>query len=121
MNRNLLMGLWRLMLPIPPALWKKTGAGGGDPLGFMTEDHHRVRDWAVLELARSGEALTPERIAQELELPQPRVVAILDDLERHKTFLFRNAQGAVTWAYPVTVDPTPHRVRFSTGKQVHAA
>ena len=37
------------------------------------------------------------------------------------TFLFRNSQGAVTWAYPVTVEPTPHRVAFSTGEEVYAA
>jgi hypothetical protein len=37
------------------------------------------------------------------------------------TFLFRNEQGAVAWAYPVTVDRTPHYVTFSTGEQVYAA
>ncbi len=42
-------------------------------------------------------------------------------LEKHMTFVFRNEQGAVTWAYPVTVDRTPHRVAFSTGERVYAA
>ena len=121
MDKNMLVGLWRLTLPIPPAIWRKMHEGGGDPLGFMTEAHHRIRDFAVTELTRSGKPLTPECIAQELQLTQTRVVDILDELERHKTFLFRNAQGAVTWAYPVTVAPTPHRVRFSTGEQVYAA
>jgi hypothetical protein len=121
MDQNVLVGLWCLTLPVPAAIWKKMDEGGGDPLAFMTEEHHRVRDFAVTELARSGVPLTPEHIAQELQLPQTRVTDILDELERHKTFLFRNAQGAVTWAYPVTVDPTPHRVRFSTGEQVYAA
>jgi transcription initiation factor IIE alpha subunit len=121
MDKNLLVGLWRLTLPVPPAIWKKRDEGSGNPLEFMTEAHHRVRDFAVLELTRSGVPLTSERIAQELQLPQTRVTDILVELERHKTFLFRNAQGAVTWAYPVTVDPTPHRVRFSTGEQVYAA
>jgi hypothetical protein len=37
------------------------------------------------------------------------------------TFLFRNEEGAVTWAYPVTVERTPHRVSLSTGEQVYAA
>jgi uncharacterized membrane-anchored protein len=122
MNKNMLVGLWRLMLRVPPAIWKHRDAGGGDdPLAFMSEAHHRVRDFAVMELMRSGEPLTPERIAQELQLPQTQVVEILNQLERHKTFVFRNPQGAVTWAYPVTVDPTPHRLRFSTGEQVYAA
>jgi hypothetical protein len=121
MDQNLLVGLWRLTLPVPPAIWKKMDEGGEDPLAFMTEAHHRVRDFAVTELTRSGVPLTPEHIAQELQLPQNRVVEILEELEQHKTFLFRNAQGAVTWAYPVTVDPTPHCVRFSSGEQVYAA
>jgi hypothetical protein len=121
MDKNMLVGLWRLTLPIPPGIWKKMDEGGGDPLEFMTEAHHRIRDFAVTELTRSGKPLAPECIAQELQLPQTRVVDILDELERHKTFLFRDAQGAVTWAYPVTVAPTPHRVRFSTGEQVYAA
>ncbi len=121
MDESMLIGLWRLAIPIPPAVWKKRDQGGGDPLGFMTEAHHRVRDFAVLELTRSEKPLPPERIAQALQLSQARVVEILDDLEQRKTFLFRNAQGSVTWAYPVTVDPTPHRLSFSTGEQVYAA
>jgi hypothetical protein len=87
----------------------------------MTGDHHRVRDFAVQELIAGGKPLAPQRIAQELQLATQRVVEILDELEHHKTFVFRNSQGAVTWAYPVTVEPTPHRVRFSTGEQVYAA
>jgi hypothetical protein len=42
-------------------------------------------------------------------------------LEQHLTFLFRNKQGSVVWAYPVTVDPTPHRVTFNTDEQINAA
>ena len=37
------------------------------------------------------------------------------------TFLFRNAQGAVTWAYPVTVEPRRTASPFSTGEQIYAA
>ena len=121
MNKKLLTGIGHLTLPVPPAIWHKVDEGEGEHLEFMSEAHHRVRDYAVMELPRSGKPLTPERIAQELQLPQTQVVEILDELERHKTFLFRDAQGAVTWAYPVTVDQTPHRVRFSSGEQVYAA
>jgi hypothetical protein len=121
MDRKLLLGLGRLTLPIPPVIWRRMDPGGGDPLAFMSKDHHRVRDFAVLELTRSGQPLPPERIAQELHLPPVRVAEILYELEGHKTFLFRNKQGAVTWAYPVTVDCTPHRLRLSSGEQVYAA
>jgi hypothetical protein len=45
---------------------------------------------------------------------------ILDQLERRKTFLFRSQPPAVTWAYPVTVDETPHRAVFSTGEEAYS-
>ena len=125
MKDSLLLGLWRSLLPVPPAVWKgEVSKGAQDTvrrLGFMSEEHHLVRDLVVQELPRLGQPLSPKFIAQELRLPQAQVVALLDELEKNMTFLFRNQEGAVTWAYPVTIDPTPHRVTFSTGEQVYAA
>jgi hypothetical protein len=125
MNQSLLLGRGRHMLPIPRFLWQRqvagNGVGGRAAVGFMSDDHHRVRDFAVLELPRVGAPLPPELFAERLALPLPRVKAILDELERHMVFLFRNAAGAVTWAYPVTVDRTPHRITFSTGESLYAA
>ena len=124
MDKNLLFGIWRYLLPVPPAIWRKQVVGShesGPDLAFMTADHHRVRDFVVLELPRSGRPLSPKMIANRLELPIERVQTILDELERHKTFLFRNPQGEVAWAYPVTVDVTPHHITFSSGEQVYAA
>ena len=125
MNDSLLLGLWRCLLPLPPAVWKgEVSKGAQDTvrrLGFMSEEHHLARDFVVRELPRLGQPLSPGFIAQELELPEARVVALLDELEKNMTFLFRDQEGAVTWAYPVTVDRTPHRVTFSTGEQVYAA
>ena len=120
MNDSLLLGLWRTMLPVPRAIWHKQVSGGAQ-LDFMSEEHHRVRNFAVRELPRIGNPLSPAFIAQELDLPQPQVTEILDELEQHMTFLFRNERGEVTWAYPVTVDGTPHRLTFSTGEQIYAA
>jgi hypothetical protein len=60
-------------------------------------------------------------IAQSLGMEPGQVASILDELEKNLTFLYRNEQGAVTWAYPVTVVPTPHRITFSTGEQIYAA
>ena len=37
------------------------------------------------------------------------------------TFLFRDNHGRVVWAYPVTVEKTPHHVRFDTGEELYAA
>jgi hypothetical protein len=120
MNDSLLLGVGRFMLPLPRAMWQRQVRGGAH-LGFMSEEHHRVRNFVVRELPRLGEPLSPELIAQELDLDPGRVIAILDELERRMTFLFRNEQGAVAWAYPVTADHTPHCVNFGTGEQIYAA
>ena len=125
MKQSPLLGLGRHILPIPRSLWQRQVAGMGEKnqvaLGFMSDDHRRVHDFAVVELPRVGEPLPPELFAERLNLPLARVGAILDELEQHMTFVFRNAAGAVTWAYPVTVDPTPHRVTFSTGERINLA
>jgi len=120
LDDSLLLGVWRYLLPVPRPIWQSQVRGDAE-LDFMSEEHHNVRDFVVLELPRVGRPLTPEFIAQELNLPLPRVAGILDDLEAHMTFLFRNEQGAVAWAYPVTADRTPHHVTFSTGEQIYAA
>jgi len=49
------------------------------------------------------------------------VKVILDDLESKLFFLVRNGQDAVAWAYPVTAEPTPHRLNFSTGERLYGA
>ena len=125
MKNKLWLGLKRHLLPVPQHVWQGQVEHGAkhnqERLAFMTADHHRVRDYTVRELPRIAAPIPPERIAEDLALPLPHVVHLLDDLEKHLTFLFRNPQGEVTWAYPVTVDPTPHRITFSTGEQIYAA
>ena len=125
MDKGLLIGIWRYILRIPRRIWQGQVVRGAESgqrwLSFMTDDHHRIRDFVVLELPRYEKPIPPEHIAQNLDLPMDQVKDTLDELERKLTFLFRNEQGAVTWAYPVTVDTTPHRVTFSTGEQLYAA
>jgi hypothetical protein len=121
MKDSLLLGLGRYMIPVPRVIWeyvmKAEGRKSGEGLGFMSEDHHRVRDFSVLELPRIGAPLAPESIAEALDLAVPRVVSILEELEERLTFVFRGDQRRVTWAYPVTVAETPHRASFSTGEE----
>jgi hypothetical protein len=124
MRDSLLLGLGRHMIPIPRLLWRRLPRTQARRLraglAFMSEDHHRVRDFCVLELPRAGAPLEPETIAQALGLPVPRVVSILEELEKHLTFVFRGDQRVVTWAYPVTVDETPHHASFSTGEEAYS-
>lgn len=125
MSNRLMSGFWRCMLSVPPFLWEKeitkTGRRIKAGLAFMSPEHRLVHHHIVRELPHAGVPLSPELIADSLKLSADRVNAILNDLETHKTFLFRNSKGAVAWAYPVTVEETPHHVTFSTGEQLYAA
>jgi len=90
-------------------------------LSFMTEEHHRVRDFAVAEIPRLGRALPPGHIAEKTGLSHERVEAIVNELEAHRFFLARDEERRVSWAFPVTSERTPHRLELSTGEAIHAA
>ena len=125
MNKSLLIGLWRFLLRIPRPIWQQEVArsvrAAQKSLAFMTTDHHKVRDFVVREMPRIAEPIPPELVARSLDMDLAHVVTLLDDLEKNLTFLYRNEHGAVTWAYPVTVERTPQRVSFSSGEEIYAA
>jgi hypothetical protein len=125
MEENILLGRNGQILEFPQADWKQHLAQipehSQDRLSFMTENHHQVRYFVVKELVNKGQPIRPEWISAMLDLPVEQVKVILDELESKLFFLVRNEQGAVAWAYPVTVEPTPHRLNFSTGEQLFAA
>lgn len=125
MNNSILLGLDRFMLRIPRSVWQqeivRSERAAKASIEFMTDEHHRVRDFVVRELPRIAEPVSPEVIGQSLNLEPDVLVPILDELEQKLTFLFRNQLGSVTWAYPVTVEKTPHSITFSSGEQIYAA
>lgn len=127
MKDRIMLGLWKYMVSLPPFLMdmrkqiEREKMRYEAAMGFMREDHRRVHHFVVKQLPGSGEPLSPDVIAGNTGLDRDRVVSILDDLEKHLTFLFRNKQGDVTWAYPVTIERTPHHLTFSSGEQVYAA
>ena len=118
MNKSLLLGLWRFILRIPRPIWQqevaRSARASEKSLAFMTADHRKVRDFVVREMPRIAKPISPELIAQSLDMKLEQVLPILDELEKKLTFLYRNEEGAVIWAYPVTVEQTPHCVTFST-------
>lgn len=122
---RLYLGLGRYLLPIPPCLMTMGAAGSArqadKTLARLSPEHHLVRDFVVTEIPRKASSLPVDYIANRLGLPAGRVRDIVDQLERGKVFLFRNERGEVSWAYPVTAEPTPHHVTFSTGEQIYAA
>ncbi len=125
MKETILIGRGHQFTTMPRHKWEQhltaAPAHFEEALGFMSEEHHRVRYFVVRELPKVGKPLSPEFIARKLNLPLSRVNSILDELEKNLTFLFRNEQGDVAWAYPVTVDKTPHQATFSTGEKLYAA
>src|SRR5262249_44571796 len=125
MAEIILMGRGRQVTPVPRIEWEQHLAHvphhQETRLRFMSAAHHQVRYFVVRELPRIGAPIPPEVIADALQLSLARVHTILDELEQQLFFLVRNAQGAVSWAFPVTVDSTPHRLTFSTGEHVFAA
>lgn len=90
-------------------------------LAFMSDDHHRVRNFVVKELPRFGHPITLEDISSELALTPDRTNMILEDLEQRLFFLVRDDHGAVAWAYPLTVESTPHELLFNNREQLYAA
>jgi hypothetical protein len=125
MNKSLLLGMWRFMLRIPRPIWQGEIARGAraaeKSLAFMTVDHHKIRDFVVREIPRFAKPIPPETIAQSLGMELEQVISVLDELEKKLTFLYRDENGAVIWAYPVTAVQTPHRIAFNTGEQIYAA
>ena len=125
MTESVFLGRGKDLVPVPWSMWQRHLADVPghfqSRLSFMSQDHHRVRYFVVLELPRAGTVLSPEFIAGALQLPLERVQTILEDLERNLVFLWRQQTGSVSWAYPVTVDRTPHQIRFSSGESLYGA
>ena len=125
MSEMILLGRGRHISEIPREMWEQhlaqVPAHSGDRLSFMSEEHRRVRYFVVRELPSRGTPLGPEEISSALQLPLEQVETILDELERKLFFLVRNERRAVAWAYPVTVEPTPHHLSFSGGERLYAA
>lgn len=125
MSEKVLIGQGRQIVEISRDKWEAELAHApsavAELLSFMSAEHHLVRNFVVREIPKIGQPLSPEFIAQQLKLEIPKAKEILNDLEKHLVFLFRNKAGEVNWAYPVTCDKTPHHFRFKSGEQTYAA
>ena len=110
---------------LPTVDWKQLVLAaierGRRRVDFMSEEHHAIRRTAVTELVRTGQPIVPETFSRQLDISAARTGEILDELERNLFFLVRNEEGAVSWAFPVTSDRTPHKLAFSTGERLYGA
>lgn len=125
MSNKLMLGLWRYIINVPSFLWQKQIAAGkmkfDKEAGALSSEYQRIHHFVVKELPRHRKPMTPEFISASLGMSVDSVIAALDYLENRKAFLYRNSDHDVTWAYPVTVEKTPHRITFGTGEQLYAA
>ena len=125
MDEKILLGRDQKMVEVPQATWKQHLAQipqhSQSRLDFMTETHHKIRYFVVKELVHRQKPIEPELISDYLNMPLELVNSALEELERKLFFLVRNEQGSVAWAYPVTVENTPHKITFSSGEQLYAA
>jgi hypothetical protein len=125
MDATILLGRDRNIVAYPEAAWKEHLARipehSHERLSFMTKAHHEVRYFVVREMAARQEPIEPALIVGQLRMPLAQVISILDELEAKLFFLVRDEDGRVTWAYPVTVTPTPHALTFSSGERLYAA
>jgi hypothetical protein len=125
LQKKLLFGFWRFILKAPPSLLEKRMQGAKrkfqKEMAFMTAGHRRIHHLIVRELPGHGGPMPADFIAERAGMAVAQVRSILKDLDEHMTFICRNRQGEVVWAYPVTVEKTPHRVTLGSGEQVYAA
>lgn len=125
MQNKLMAGVWRLMVGVPPFLWEKQIERAKHKVNqstrFMSREHRLVHHFVVREMPRVGGPISAEMVARELDIPLERTRELLQELEEHLTFLVKNSHGEVIWAYPVTVEKTPHAITFGSGEQLYAA
>lgn len=81
----------------------------------------QIHHWVVKEFPSRKEPISLSDIADRFKQDLKTVETIITELENDKTFLYRNRSKGINWAYPVTLDTTPHEVSFSSGETVHAA
>ena len=125
MSETILTAEGHSIVPVPREQWEAELRGAPAAmktrLAFMTPDHHRVRRFAVAEIPRRGRAIAIDEIAEALSLKRARVEEIIAELERALFFVVRNDRNAVSWAFPVTADETPHALAFDSGERCFAA
>lgn len=125
MEEKIILGRDREILEIPQATWKQELAQipqhSQTRLNFMTDTHHQIRYFVVKEMVIRQKPIEPELISEKLSIPLERVNFLLEELERKLFFLVRNEQGAVAWAYPITVEVTPHKLSFASGERLYGA
>lgn len=125
MTESVLIGRGHTISRIPRAVWQQELRSAPEAirqrLAFMSKEHHLVRNFVVRELPRLARPISLDTISRALGISRTRTSTIVGDLERNLFFLVRADGKEVSWAFPVTVEETGHRLVFSTGERLDAA
>jgi hypothetical protein len=125
MSETILVGRGKNITEVPRSRWEEelrsAPARIRERLEFMSAEHHTVRNFVVREMPGRGRPFSIEEISLALGLSAERAAVIVRDLEANLFFLARPDRHEVSWAFPVTVDETGHRLHFSTGERLDAA
>lgn len=123
--RRVLLGFNHRMIPIPwfvfTRILQREAKKTKRILGGLDKEQRRVHRFVVKNLPGLARPMPPDYIADRLKLDKQRVIQILDELEQRLIFLFRPEGHDIVWAYPVTAEPTPHKLAFSSGERIWAA
>ncbi len=119
------VGISGITFPIPSFIIKKIVSSGikeaRKKVSRFSDLKRQIHHWVVKEIpGRKTPVLLPE-IAEHFDQDITTIESIVQELEDEKTFLFRNRSEGINWAYPVTLDSTPHTVTFSSGETVNSA
>ena len=87
----------------------------------VSEEERKVHRFVVMTMTETNEPVTPEYIAEKLEMALDQVKDTIHKLEELKVFFYRYNHHGINWAYPVTAEKQIHKMVFSTGEQCHAA
>ena len=89
--------------------------------GALSPTQVRVHHLAVQHLPESTEPLSPARLVELSGLPEDTVARTLRELHELLGFVAIDTTSSVVWAYPLTVDSSPHHLAFETGERMSAA
>ena len=119
------LGVGRFTLPMPAFIIRKMVRSGVKKAeikaGRFSPMKRRIHHWVVKKLPEKQAPISAAQIAADLGYDLNTVAGIVDELEAEKTFLYRHNAEAINWAYPVTVESTPHHITFGSGESVYAA
>jgi len=125
MADTVLLGRGDKIIEMPRSEWERELSAAPERISrrleFMSLDHHRVRNFVVVELPRLGRPISLSEISRLLHLTRKSTKRIVEDLEKNLFFLVRGGGTDVSWAFPVTAEATGHHLVFSTGERLDAA